>query len=599
MAKECFENDEIVSILNSLFVCIKIDRDERPDIDRRYQNAVMAMGGGSGWPLSVFLTSDRKPFFGGTYFPPEDNMGRPGFKKILKTISEIYKMKNSEIMEISNKLMASLKIIAHEKGEIKESTTQEVMLKMLTFLDVNNGGFGTAPKFPITGAFEFLLNRYFLSGFEAVGSAVTMSLEKMKKGGYHDQIGGGFHRYSVDAEWIIPHFEKMTDDNAWLLRNYIKAYSLTGNEIFRRTAEDIIYFVRTVLSDPEGGFYASQDADITSDDEGSYFTWTDNELKGILTDEEYKVLSLHMFSDKGRMHHDKSKRVLFDAIELEKVAVITGINLGKIKELLLSAKMKLLETRNRRLAPFIDKTFYTSLNGMMASSFLKSSCILGNNELKDFAIKTIEKISDLFIKDNRVYHTYNINGIIDDYIYFLESLIDAYEVTSLKKYLERADNLMSLCIEKFWDHENGGFYDTETDVLDMRLKNILDIPHPSANALGILLLIKLFTITNKTEYIRYAEDGLKYFATQAEEAGLNAAYYYCALDAYFDTLKLEIRADCNSKLAKNARAIFYPYKSIIYGEDTGNIIPCTRKVCYEPIREIKGLEDFINNLRGR
>ncbi len=599
MAKECFENDEIVSLLNSLFICIKIDRDERPDIDRRYQNAIMAMGGGSGWPLSVFLTSDRKPFFGGTYFPAEDNMGRPGFKKILKTISEIYKTRKSEIFEISNKLIDSLKNTGQEKGEIKESTIQEAVLKMLSFFDVNNGGFGTAPKFPMPGAFEFLLNRYFLSGFQSIGASVMMSLEKMAKGGYYDQIGGGFHRYSVDAEWIIPHFEKMADDNAWLLRNYIQAYSISGNNLFRKTAGGIINFVQTVLSDPEGGFYSSQDADITPNDEGSYYTWTDNELKKILTDEEYKILSQHMLSDKGRMHHDKSRRVLFNAVEIENVAAVTGIDLDKIKKLLSSAMEKLLETRRRRPAPFIDKTFYTSLNGMMASSFLKASCVLKNDDLKDFAIKSIEKTLDLFIKDNLIYHTYDINGIIDDYIYFIEALINAYEVTASKKYLEQAEKLMLLCIEKFWDHENGGFYDTETDVLNMRLKNILDIPHPSVNALGILILIKLFTITNKTEYIGYAEDGLKYFAIQAEEAGLNAAYYYCALDAYFNTLKLDIQTDINSELARVAKATFYPYKSIVYGKDTGSVIPCMHNVCYEPIREVKGLEDFLKNLRGR
>ena len=599
MARECFENDEIASILNSLFICIKIDRDERPDIDRRYQNAVMAMGGGGGWPLSVFLTSEKKPFFGGTYFPPEDNMGRPGFKKILKTISEIYRTKKPELIEISNKLMDSLKNIGSEKDEIKESTLQEAMLKMLSFLDMNHGGFGTAPKFPMTGALEFLLNRYFLSGFESVGSAVMMSLEKMSKGGYYDQVGGGFHRYSVDAEWIIPHFEKMAEDNAWLLRNYIQAYSLSGNDIFKKTAEGIIYFVKTVLSDPEGGFYSSQDADITSDDEGGYFTWSTNELKELLSDEEYKIFSLHMLSDKGRMHHDKSKIVLFNAVDIEKVSIITGIGAEEIKELLSSAMKKLLERRSRRPAPFVDKTFYTSLNGIMASSFIKASYILQDDNLKYFAIKSIERIKSLFLKDDRVYHTENIEGIIDDYIYLIEALIDIYEATAVKEHLECAEKLMNLCLEKFWDHKSGGFYDTETDVLDMRLKNILDMPHPSVNASGILLLLRLSLMTNKNEYFRYAEEGLKFFALQAEEAGLNAAYYYCALDAYFNALKLDIRAGDNSNLTKAARTIFYPYKSIIYGEDEGSVIPCIHNICYEPIRETNGLEDFINNLRGR
>lgn len=309
MAKECFEDEEVTRLLNEHFLNIKLDRDERPEIDRRYQKAVIAMGSPGGWPLSVFLTPDRKPFFGGTYFPPDDLYGRPGFKRVLRSVVEFYHTNGIRVYEYSDRVMDFLKTAPMPSGEIGGSLLDQAVRDILSEYDPQNGGFGKMPKFPMPGAMEFLMRRYFFTGNESVGLVVRKTLEAMAKGGFHDQLGGGFHRYSVDEGWIVPHFEKMADDNSWLLRNYVDAYALFGDRYFRDVAKGVTGFFRDVLSDPEGGFYASQDADVTPDDEGGYFTWREKDFRKVLNDDEYRALSLHLLHERGAMHHDPSKKV--------------------------------------------------------------------------------------------------------------------------------------------------------------------------------------------------------------------------------------------------------------------------------------------------
>jgi uncharacterized protein YyaL (SSP411 family) len=370
MAKESFHNEEIIELLNNNFVNIKLDRDERPDIDRLYQQAVSAMGAGGGWPLSVFLTPDKKPFFGGTYFPPEDSFGRPGFKKVLESVTGFYHTKREDIGPYTDKLIDFIKQGPEQKGDIDVSIVEKAVETVLSESDHQNGGFGTAPKFPMTGAIEFLLHRYVLSGNESIGNAVKKTLDAMAGGGFYDQIGGGFHRYSTDEAWIVPHFEKMADDNTWLLRNYLLAYSVFKEEKYKAIAHDIIRFIREVLSDRSGGFYASQDADVTPDDEGGYFTWTDEDFKRVLSDEEYEIMSLHLLHEKGSMHHDHAKKVLFIVMDERKIADKLGKDIRVVTDCIKSGKEKLFRERNTRTTPFIDRSLYTSLNGMLISAFL-------------------------------------------------------------------------------------------------------------------------------------------------------------------------------------------------------------------------------------
>jgi len=596
MAKECFENGEIAKLLNENFICIKIDRDERPDIDRRYQRAVSVMGSGGGWPLSVFLTPDKKPFFGGTYFPPEDSFGRPGFKRVLKKIAELYRSKKNEFDDYGQKLLASLKPTPLSEGPIEESLINEAVTSIISQFDPQNGGFGSAPKFPMSGALEFLINTYFFTRDKLTGLVVTKTLESMAEGGIYDQIGGGFHRYSVDAEWIVPHFEKMADDNAWLLRNYVDAYSVFRNELFRDAALGIIRFTRDVLSDPEGGFFASQDADVVPEDEGGYFTWTAEDFRRVLDAEEYEILSSHLLNERGVMHHDESKKVLFVSADVRQIASKMGMNEKTVSATIESGKKRLLEERNRRTAPFIDRTFYTSLNGMLISAYLKAFRALGDKEVKDFALLSLDRVmKDHFLNDE-LFHTQGVKALLDDYIYMTDALVAAYDVTGAGLYLDHAEKLLKLCLDRFWDEEAGGFFDTESEIIGIRLKGVEDIPHPSANSLGITLLLKLSLITGSDTYRRHAEKSLMSFSFTAKNPDIQYGYYFCAVGAYFHMLKLTLQVPPKSRLAETALSSFNPYLSVAYGEDKGNVIPCVRDVCYKPINKPEDLKHFLKNL---
>ena len=595
MAKECFYNEEIIALLNENFVNVKLDRDERPDIDRRYQRAVSAMGAGSGWPLSVFLTPDKKPFFGGTYFPPEDGFGRPGFKKVLKAVVELYRNNRADVERYTERIMEALKPVHADRGEITEALVDETVKRIAGEVDLQNGGFGTAPKFPVPGALSLMINRYFLGRSELIGHAVRRTLYAMAAGGFHDQLKGGFHRYSVDESWIVPHFEKMADDNAWLLKNYADAYQVFGDGYFSEVAHGIIAFARDVLSDAEGGFYASQDADVTPDDEGGYFTWTEDDFRKALDDEEYAVLSRYFLHERGAMHHEPSKKVLFVALDKEKIAAETGIDPDKVAEVIVRGKKRLLHERDKRESPFIDTALYTSLNGLFISAYLKAFRAFGESGLKEFALMSLDKIMRLHYTGDELFHSEGVKALLDDYVYLIEALIGAYEVAGNRAYLDKADALMGLCIERFWDTSGGGFFDADTEVVGVRLKGIEDLPHPSANATAVMLLLQLHHATGKDIYRRYAETALSAFSSGAANLGVHAGYFFCALDAYFNMMKLTLETAPGSALADAALSSFYPYKTLVYGEDKHRVIPCTGAVCREPIENPDHLREYIES----
>ena len=593
MAKESFEDNEVALILNENFIAIKLDRDEMPDIDRRYQQAVAAMGFGGGWPLSIFLTSDRKPFYGGTYFPPGEGFGRPAFKTILMAITQLYSAKRDEVIESSEKILDMLKQKPMGTGELRESIIDEGTSIIMKSIDTLYGGFGKTPKFPMSGAIEFLLGRYFFSRDEVLGAALRKTLTFMAKGGFHDQLAGGFHRYSTDQAWIIPHFEKMADDNSWLLRNYVDAYSLFGDPYFREVAEGIISFTRNELSHPDGGFYASQDADVTPDDEGGYFTWTDEDFRKLLDDEEYKVLVPYFLHDRGMMHHDPAKRVLYLDKSPEDVARMAGIDVEKVNGIIKRGKKKLLAARETRIKPIIDTALYSSLNGMYISAFLKAYRVLKDEEMKGFALKSLEKILTINTDDDNLLHTPGVKGLLDDHIHLIDALVSAYEVTGDESYLGNADLLMSRSIELFWDKDEGGFFDTDEEVLGTRLKGIEDIPQPSANSIAIILLLKLTFMRDKAEYRTLAEKALKVFSSWGQAMGVHGGYYFSALDTYYNGLELTVSAPPDSELSRIALATFRPCSSILYKADEGHVAPCSRNVCYEPLRNPEALKKFL------
>jgi uncharacterized protein len=598
MAKESFKDDEVAELLNDRYVAIKLDRDEHPDVDRRYQQAVTVMGASGGWPLSVFLTPDKIAFYGGTYFPVTDSLGKPGFKTLLKAMSEFYKTRKDEVYESSRKFHDFLKQQSPRKGKVSEVLTDEAVKSIMKGFDKAHGGFGSAPKFPMSGAIEFLLNRYFFTKDQTIEYTLKKTLVAMASGGFRDQLGGGFHRYSTDEAWTVPHFEKMTEDNAWLLRNYIDAYSLFGDQFYKKVAEDIIFFIRAELSRPDGGFYTSMDADVTPDDEGGYFTWTDDEVRGILTADEYAAFSLYFTHTKNTMHHDNNKFVLSVSMGINDVSRHLMIDVDNVKNRLESARLKLLAVRNKRQKPFVDSALYTSLNGMMIAAYLKAYKAIGDEKLKEFALNSLERILRINVEDGRLMHSPGVKALLEDYIYIVDALISAYEASANGEYLILAEGFMETCLEHFHDREGGGFFDTEEEVVGLRLKGIEDVPRPSANALSAIVLLKLAALLNREEYRQYAEQSLNTFSTDAQLMEIHGAYFFCGLDAFYRMLKLEIQAPIDSALAKSALSTYHPYSCIVYGNaEKGSVVPCVNNTCYEPVDSPEQLKQFVNTLR--
>ena len=590
MAKECFDDDEVAELLNRLFVSVKLDRDERPDIDRRYQQANSLMGNAGGWPLSIFLTPDRRPFFGGTYFPPEDRYGRPGFKKVLRSVSEFYREKKGDADHYGTRVMDALRTETLVPGVIGTVLSDTLRDAMLAHHDPEQGGFGSSPKFPMPGAVEFLLRRA-AAGDRDAETAVRRTLDGMLRGGVHDQLGGGFHRYSVDEAWFVPHFEKMADDNAWLLRNYAAGYAFFGDERYRTVSEGIVRFAREVLSDPAGGFFASQDADVTPDDEGGYFTWTDAELKSVLTTEEYEVLSRLLLHPRGALPDDPDKRVLCAARSSREVAESIGMPPERVEQIVQQGKERLLAVRRRRETPFIDRTLYTALNGMFITSFLTAFRVLGAQELRDFALLSLERILRERDRGGVLYHAEGVPAVLDDLVYIIEALVAAYEATGDRRHLDRARSFMDGCLGTFGDPA-GGFFDTDREVLGARLKRIEDVPHPSANAVAVQQLIRLWHITGEHRYRDAAERTLRIFAASVSEMSIHAGTYACALDAWSGMLKLTVEALPDSVLARAALRLSGPATVIVYGDDRGRVVPCVNETCYDPVTVPEGLSRY-------
>jgi len=593
MAKESFEDDETARLLNELFVCIKLDRDECPDIDRRYQQAVAAMGSGGGWPLSVFLTPDKQPFFGGTYFPPRDMQGRPGFKQVLRAVSSFYKTEKSNVLSYAARLMDALKPPSAVPVSLDPALRHEAEESMLAVFDNENGGFGSAPKFPLCGAISFLLLQSARNRDSAADQAVRTTLDAMARGGFYDQLGGGFHRYSTDKAWMVPHFEKMADDNAELLKNYVHAYALFGDERLLTIARGIIAYVEEVLSDPHGGFYASQDADVMPDDEGGYFTWTHEEFKSILNPEEYRVLSDLFLNERGMMHHDPGKMALSCLKKPEKIAEELGKCPDEIRNIIALGREKLLSARMNRQAPFIDRTLYTSLNGMLIGAYFRVFAVLGNEQILQFAVLSLERIQkERLVQGVVLQHAENVPALLDDYVYLIDALVSGYEVTANRRYLDQADGFMAACIEKFYDQEEGGFFDTEKDVLGTRLKRIEDVPHPSANAVAVILLLKLSFMKEKPSYRFMAEQTLELFGRPAAAMGIHVGSYFCALEAWFHMVHLTIEAAPGSPLARKAVELAATRSvAVLYGEDHGRVVLCKEGVCLELVNDPASLKD--------
>jgi uncharacterized protein YyaL (SSP411 family) len=543
--RESYENPEIAGLINEHYVAIKVDRDERPDIDARYQTAISALTGQGGWPLTAFLTPDGKPFYGGTYFPPDDQFGRPGMRRLLQAVAHNYRTHRADIHDSAEKISAALAEVEQFQSNGKKAG-REIIDAMLanigSMYDPAHGGFGTAPKFPHPSAIDLYLDTYLETGQNGLLLAVTTTLENMGKGGVYDQIGEGFHRYSVDERWIVPHFEKMSYDNAPLLVNYLRTYQITGNAFFRQIAEGILGFIENVLTHPDGGFYSSQDADYSLDDDGDYFTWTLGELRAALDPVEAQAAALYYHVEpQGEMHHNPAKNVLFIDQPVEAIVARMNLKPDEVRLILARAKGKMLAARALRPTPVVDKTIYSSWNGMMISALLEAYKVLGLEGARDRALMTLDLLlAKSYDPLKGMHHSLvdgkaQIEGLLDDQIFVSAALLDAFEVTGNGRYYQVAQELMETAIRRFWDGPAGGFFDTAKDLsglqgnLSMTRKPFQDSPTAAANSVAARLLDRLAVLAERPDHREKAEVILSLFAAKAGDYGLFAASYGLAL----------------------------------------------------------------------
>lgn len=540
--RESYENPQIAKIISDNFIAVKVDRDERPDVDSRYQSAISSISGQGGWPLTGFLLPDGRPFFGGTYFPPEDQMGRPGFRRVLLAVAESYRSKRAELERAASSLaeaVAQAEVFTGARAAFDPSVVDEQIASITQLFDIKNGGFGSAPKFPHASAMDLILERYQQNGERHLRAMAESTLEKMARGGVYDQLAGGFHRYSVDERWLVPHFEKMSYDNSELLRNYLHGWQVTQNPFLRQTAEGIIAWVNEVLSDQEnGGFYASQDADYSLDDDGDYFTWTLEELRAALSPEEVRVMELYYDVEAhGEMHHNPAKNVLWIAPDAADIAEQLGLAEAAVAATIAQAKAKMLAARLTRPTPYIDQTMYVSWNAMFVSAYLEVARVLDGvvaESCRRFALKTLERMLQEVWSESRGFaHRVGgpaLEGSLDDQIFGVLALLDAYETTLESRYFEVAKKTMDLAIARYGDPDGGGFFDRPRDAapmggLDVRRKPFQDSPTPGTNSMAAIALIRLESFSGDETYRLTAEKTLEAFAGIAPRYGMFASTY--------------------------------------------------------------------------
>ena len=552
MDRESYEDPATAALINERYVAVKVDRDERPDVDTRYQSAVSAISGQGGWPLTAFLTADGRPFFGGTYFPPEERYGRPSFQRVLTTMADAFANRRDEVEESAGSVMQAIEHNESFSGRagvpgsgLGAPLLGKLIGSIVKQFDERNGGFGSQPKFPHSGGLDLLIDAAGRGGEEAGRAAhvARVTLEKMAAGGIYDQLAGGFHRYSVDERWIVPHFEKMAYDNSELLKNYVHAFQTFVEPQFAAVAKDILRWMDEWLSDRErGGFYASQDADDSLDDDGDYFTWTRDEAAAVLTPEEFAAAAaFYDLRAVGDMHHNPQKNVLH----------IDAVARGMVDATVLeSAKRKMYAARLRRKTPYVDKTVYTGWNGMCIAAYLAAGRGLGLKAPVAFALMSLDRVLAAawdaeagllahVVAYGEGVEAPRIAGVLEDYAFVANAAVDAWEATGELRYFAGARAIADAMLARFYDSNGGdaaggGFFDTELDpealgALSARRKPLQDSPTPAGNATAATVLLRLSALTNDATYEKRARETLETFAGIVEHFGLYAASYGLAL----------------------------------------------------------------------
>ena len=565
MEHESFENPAIAALMNERFVSIKVDREERPDLDSLYMQVTVAMTGGGGWPMTVFLTPDAVPFYAGTYFPPADRYNTPGFPRILNSVADAFHGQKDRInrtAESVRNLLTQSGLPESAGGRLDAEQFDAAFQALASNYDEMNGGFGTAPKFPPSMALEFLLRYHKRTGNPRALEMVVSTLAHMARGGIYDQLGGGFHRYSVDATWLVPHFEKMLYDNALLVRSYIAAYQSTRERFFARIAEETLDYILREMTSPDGGFYSTQDAD-SEGVEGKFFVWSGSQLVDTIGPEDAEIAARYFdVSEHGNWEHTN---ILNMRDEPPAVAAALGTTSGDLKAAIDRIRPKLFAAREQRIKPGRDEKILTSWNGLALRAFAEAAVVLRADRFRRAAIANAEFILDKLRVDGRLRHSYKdgqarFNGYLEDYACFADGLIALYEATFDRRWLNEARALVDQIIEHFADEVHGGFFDTSNDheTLIARPKDLYDNATPSANSVAADVLLRLALLTGEIAYEERALVSLEMIASAAIRMPSAFGRWLCAIDfAIGQPLEIAVIGDPESGLTANLLQVIW------------------------------------------
>jgi uncharacterized protein YyaL (SSP411 family) len=517
MAHESFENEAIAALMNERFVNIKVDREERPDLDQIYQNVVQMLTGQGGWPLTMFLTPEQEPFYGGTYFPPDDRYGRPGFVRVLQSVADAYHNRRNEVIrnvEQIREALNHLSSLAAGEADLTDDLMASAARSLLDQIDLVHGGFGSQPKFPNPSNLDVLLRYWKSSGNINFLNAVTLSLEKMARGGIYDQLGGGFHRYAVDSHWLVPHFEKMLYDNAQLLPLYLDLYRITGDVLYERVARETLAYIQREMLHPDGGFYTTQDAD-SEGQEGKFFVWTKSEVDALLGDDDARFFCRYYdVTDTGNWEHGQN--ILHLTVSMQQLAKLFRQEETEIRRRVEAGREILFTAREQRVKPFRDEKILTAWNGLMVSTMMHAYIVLGDADAMRAGCKTLAFLQDQMLCDGRLLRSYKdgqakFDAYLDDYAFLIAALLDAFEATFDRAYFELAVSLTHTMLEDFWDAVDGGFFFTgkHHERLVSRTKSVFDQAIPSGASIATKNLLRLYHYTAREDYLRRAERVLR------------------------------------------------------------------------------------------
>jgi uncharacterized protein YyaL (SSP411 family) len=627
MERESFSDEHIAEIINRHFISIKVDREQRPDVDDLYMSAVQAMTGAGGWPLSVFLTPEGKPFFGGTYFPPRGAFGRPSFKQVLLTIADVWKNKREELADSASKISEALKQLSRQKetAVLSEDILEDAKSYFQSIFDSTYGGFGEAPKFPQPSNLSILLNYWYRTNDRQALDMVKLTLNAMASGGLYDHLGGGFHRYSTDAQWLVPHFEKMLYDQALLSKCYIQAYQVTADKNYARIAKETFDYVLHDMMDPQGGFYSAEDAD-SDGKEGLFYLWQPGEIEKILGTEKAEIFNEYYgVTDNGNFEDNKS--ILNISHPVEELIKKFKKERFDIEQILAEGRCVLLEHRSKRIRPYRDDKIIAGWNGLMISSLAYGGAVLGEQRYISAAEKAAQFILNNLYKNSRLSRYYRDSqavglGFLDDYAFMIMALLDLYEATFHTQRLAEAIELARQMIDFFSDENNEAFYLTGRDAerLIVRTKPTYDSALPNGNSIAAIVLLKLGKMTMDSRFSDRAEQMLNAFSAWLRQSPASLTAMLTALDFQLGpsqeiVIAGDIKQADTKQMLKLIRSKFLPRDVILFHE-SGNkgraieeIVPfikdqtaidgkatayiCQNYVCRQPVNDISALESLL------